>query len=155
MRQNKNIQYATFLENLWIGNILKSDFDLLKTHFLSNLNVNLFNDPWRTTTSIVPCNKLQNAINHYMIDIYSKTSKQKCYIIVAIYTYKKGPICNDIKYVIKQTMSTSKTQCLAPFLKIYKRMKIIIIENIYPKFIIVNGSIRYVENLSFTNSKWI
>jgi ATP-dependent exoDNAse (exonuclease V) alpha subunit len=52
-------------------------------------------------------------------------------------------------------MSTSKTQCLAPFLKIYKRMKIIIIENIYSKFIIVNGSIKYVENLSFTNSKWI
>jgi hypothetical protein len=87
-----------------------------------------------------------------MIDIYSKTSKQKCYIIVAIYTYKKGPICNDIKYIIRQTMSTSKTQCLAPFLKIYKRMKIIIIENIYLKFIIVNGSIRYIENLSFTNS---
>jgi len=34
-------------------------------------------------------------------------------------------------------------------------MKIIIIENIYSKFIIVNGSIKYVENLSFTNSKWI
>jgi hypothetical protein len=42
MWQNKDIQYATFLENLWIGNILKSDFDLLNTHFLSNLNVNLF-----------------------------------------------------------------------------------------------------------------
>ncbi len=68
---------------------------------------------------------------------------------------QKCPICNDIKYVIRQTMSTSKTQCLAPFLKIYKRMKIIIIENIYSKFIIVNGSIKYVENLSFTNSKWI
>jgi hypothetical protein len=34
-------------------------------------------------------NELWNAIIHYMIDIHSKTSKQKCYIIVAINTYKK------------------------------------------------------------------
>jgi hypothetical protein len=33
MRQNKDIQYATLLENLQTGNILKSNFDLLKTHF--------------------------------------------------------------------------------------------------------------------------
>jgi hypothetical protein len=33
MRQNKYIQYATLLENLWTGNILKTYFDLLKTHF--------------------------------------------------------------------------------------------------------------------------
>jgi hypothetical protein len=38
---------------------------------------------------IVPHNKLRNAINHYMIDIHSKTSKQKCYIIVTIDIYKK------------------------------------------------------------------
>jgi hypothetical protein len=30
-------------------------------------------------------------------------------------------------------MFTSKTEFLAPFLKIYKRMKIIIMENLYPK----------------------
>jgi hypothetical protein len=101
MRQNKDIQYATHLENLRTRNILKSNFDLLKTHFLFNLNVNLFNDPWRITTFIVAHNELQNAINHYMINIHSKTSKQKCYIIVAIDTYKKGPICNDIKYIIR------------------------------------------------------
>jgi hypothetical protein len=34
-------------------------------------------------------------------------------------------------------------------------MKIIIIENLYPKFEIVNESIGYIENMSFTNSKWI
>jgi hypothetical protein len=83
MRQNKDIQYATLLENLRIGNILKLKFELLKTCFLSKLNVNLFDDPQNKTTFIVPCNELQNAINHYMIDIRSKTSKQKCYIIVA------------------------------------------------------------------------
>jgi hypothetical protein len=51
-----------------------------------------------------------------MIDIHSKTSKQKCYIIVAIDTYKKGQICNDIQYIVRQTMSTIKIQCLAPLL---------------------------------------
>jgi hypothetical protein len=80
MKQKKYIQYATLLQNLWIGNILKLDFDWLNNHFLFNLNVNLFNDPWRTITFIVF--QLCNAINHYMIDIHSKTSKQKCYIIV-------------------------------------------------------------------------
>jgi hypothetical protein len=46
MRQNKNIQYTTLLENFQIENIQKLKFDLLKIHFLSNLNVNLFDDPW-------------------------------------------------------------------------------------------------------------
>jgi ATP-dependent exoDNAse (exonuclease V) alpha subunit len=76
-----------------------------------------------------------------MIDIHSKTSKQKCYIIVT--------------YIIRQTMSTSKTQCLTPFFKVYKGMKIIIIENLYPKFRIVNGSIGYIKNMSLANSEWI
>jgi hypothetical protein len=50
MRQNRYIQYVTLLENLRTKNILKLDFDLLNTRFLSSLNVNLFDDPWRTTT---------------------------------------------------------------------------------------------------------
>ncbi len=62
-----------------------------------------------------------------MIDIHSKT-KQKCYIVVVTNMYRKGPICIDIKYIIRQIMSTSKTQCLAPFLKTYKRMKVIIMK---------------------------
>jgi hypothetical protein len=61
MRQNKDIQYATLLENLQTRNILKSNFDLLKTHFLSNLNVNLFNDPWRIAMFIVPHNNYKMA----------------------------------------------------------------------------------------------
>jgi hypothetical protein len=59
-----------------------------------------------------------------MINIHSKTSKQKCYIIVATNMYKKGPMRNDIECIIKQTMSTSKIQCLTPFLKFYKGMKV-------------------------------
>jgi hypothetical protein len=54
MRQNKDIQYAILLENLQTRNILKSNVDLLKTYFPFNLNVNLFYDPWRIATFIVP-----------------------------------------------------------------------------------------------------
>jgi hypothetical protein len=35
----------------------------------------------------------------------------------------------------------------------YKRMKIIIIENLYPKLGSVNGNIGYIENISLTYSK--
>ncbi len=34
-------------------------------------------------------------------------------------------------------------------------MKIIIIKNLYPKLAHVNGSNRYIENISLTNSEWI
>jgi hypothetical protein len=34
-------------------------------------------------------------------------------------------------------------------------MKIIIIENLYPKFGIVNESIGYFENMSFIDLEWI
>jgi len=57
--------------------------------------------------------------------------------------------------MISNTMSTCKTQCLTPFLKIYKGMKIIIIENLYPKLGSVNGNIGYIENMSLAYSKWI
>jgi hypothetical protein len=90
-----------------------------------------------------------------MIDIHSKKSKEKCYIIVTTNTYKKSPICNDIKCIIRQTMSISKTQCLTPFLKIYKGMKIIITKNLYPKLKIVNESTGYIKNISLTSSEWI
>jgi hypothetical protein len=38
-------------------------------------------------------------------------------------------------------MPTKKTQSLAPFIKIPKGMKIIIIENLYPKIRIVNRTL--------------
>jgi len=43
----------------------------------------------QTTTFLVPCNKLQKSINHSMIYINSKTSKQECYTIVATNMSKK------------------------------------------------------------------
>ncbi len=80
-----------------------------------------------------------------MIDFHSKTSKQKRDTIVSIDIYKKCSIHNDIKYIIRQTMSTNKTQYLTPFLKIYKGLKVIITKKWYPKLRIVNGSIGYIK----------
>jgi hypothetical protein len=58
MRQSKNKQYAKLLENLRTENILKLKFEMLKTCFPSNLNVNLIDDPMKAITFIIPCNKL-------------------------------------------------------------------------------------------------
>jgi hypothetical protein len=55
-----------------------------------------------------------------------KNIQKKCDIIFSIDIYKKCSIHNDIKYIIRQTMSTNKTQYLTPFLKIFKGLKIII-----------------------------
>jgi len=129
---------------------------LLKTCFFTNINVNLFNDPWKTTTFIVPKNELQNVINQQMINTNAIESKQKCYItIMATNTLKKSSIQNDIQHLIKQTILVSKTKNLARFLKFYKGMKIIIIKNLYPKLGIVNGTIGYIQNILINESQWI
>jgi len=60
MRQNKDIKYATLLQNICNGII--SNLDLLETRFFTNKNENIFNDPW-TTTFIVLINELRNEIN--------------------------------------------------------------------------------------------
>jgi hypothetical protein len=58
MRQNKYINYATLLQKFQNEIISYSDFDLLKTRFSINANVNFFNDPWKTTTYIILRNEL-------------------------------------------------------------------------------------------------
>ncbi len=52
-------------------------------------------------------------------------------------------------------MPTGKIQNLSPFLKIYKRMKVIITKYLYPKIGIVNGTIDYVQNISIKRRNWI
>ncbi len=96
MWQNKNIKYVILLQNLRNGIISNSnfDFDLLKPHSFNNINVNLFDDPWKTTTFIVFRNELQNAINQQMRHINSIELKQ-----MTIDIYKK------IQY--KMTYNTS------------------------------------------------
>jgi hypothetical protein len=69
---------------------------------------------------IVLRDELWNAINQQMININSIESKQKCYIIMATYTYKKGSIWNDIQYLIRQSISTSITQ-FSTFFEIIQR----------------------------------
>jgi hypothetical protein len=52
-------------------------------------------------------------------------------------------------------MPTNKIQNLAPFLKIYRGMKVIITQNIYPKTTIFKGTIGYVQSILLTKSHWI
>jgi len=68
-----------------------------------------------------------------MIKMSLESSNKKCYAILANDIYKKIPIRHDIQYIIRQTMAINKTQNLAPFIKIYKGMKIIIIATYIPK----------------------
>jgi hypothetical protein len=44
MRLNKDIKYATLIQYIWNEIISNSDFDVLKTHFFINTNVNILND---------------------------------------------------------------------------------------------------------------
>jgi hypothetical protein len=142
MQQNKDIKISNnFTKSLKWNNFR---FRFVRRYFFTNTNVKLLDDPWKITTFIIPRNELWNANNQQMININSIELKQKCYIIMATNTYKKNSIWSDIQYFIRQTISTSKTQNLAPFLKLYKIMKVIIIKNLYPKLGIVNGTINYI-----------
>jgi hypothetical protein len=48
---------------------------------------------------------IQNAINHHIIKMNSKTLKQKCYTILITKKY----IDSDIQYIIRHKKSTNKT----------------------------------------------
>lgn len=104
---------------------------------------------------IVSQNELHNVINCHMIKMNSKSSNQTCCTILIIDTYPKNSIYHNIQYTIMQTMTTNKTKNLAPFIKIYKRTKIIFIDNLYLKIGIVNGTIGYVKTISFSKSHWM
>jgi hypothetical protein len=77
----EDLQHGYVLENLRTKKISNSNFELHKTIFLSKLKINLFEDPWRITTFIVPQNELCNkTINNHMIKMNSIKLKQKCYM---------------------------------------------------------------------------
>jgi ATP-dependent exoDNAse (exonuclease V) alpha subunit len=52
-------------------------------------------------------------------------------------------------------MSINKIQYLTPFLKIYKKMKVVIIENLYFQLNFFNGNIGYIKNIALKNIEWI
>jgi len=96
MWQSKDIFYKSFLKKSYNRKFSKSNFELFKTQFFSNLKINIFEDPWRMATFLIPWNELHNAINHQIIKINSNSFKQKCYTILAIDIYFLNPIHNDI-----------------------------------------------------------
>jgi len=57
MQQNENIQYAQLLNNVQENKITKDDYSLLKSCFLSKLQINLLEHPWNEATYIVPWNE--------------------------------------------------------------------------------------------------
>jgi hypothetical protein len=69
-----------------------------------------------------------------MIEYCSKKENSICYTIVAKDMYKNKPLCEDIQLNIRQRVSSSNINNLYPFKKLYKGMKIMLIENLYPKF---------------------
>jgi hypothetical protein len=96
MRQQEDKRYAKLLNNLRECKILEDDFNLFKTRFLSNLNINLFEHPWNEAPFIVPRNDLKDAINDLMIEYYAKKNNKRCSIIVAEDTYNNNPLLGHI-----------------------------------------------------------
>ncbi len=80
-------------------------------------------------------------INHRMIEYHSKKENSICYTIVAKDTYQNKPLCEDIQFNIRQWVSSSNNNNLYSFLKLYKGMRVMLIENLYPKFGLINGTI--------------
>lgn len=68
----ETVQHGFVLENLRTKKISNSNFELLKTRFMSKLKINWFEDLWRTSTFIVPRNELRYAINHHILKMNSK-----------------------------------------------------------------------------------
>jgi hypothetical protein len=52
-------------------------------------------------------------------------------------------------------MSINKIQYLTPFLKIYKKMKVVIIKKLYFQLRIFSGNIGYIKNIALRNIEWI
>ncbi len=52
-------------------------------------------------------------------------------------------------------MSINKIQYLTPFLKIYKKIKVVIIKNLYFQLRIFSGNIGYIKNIALRNIEWI
>jgi hypothetical protein len=87
------------LNNLWENKITKDDFSLLKSHFLSKLQINLLEHPWNEATYIVPWNELKDMINRHMIEYHSK-------IIISYVTQLLPRICIKTNLYVKTYNST-------------------------------------------------
>jgi len=75
-----------------------------------------------------------------------------CYTIVAKDTYKNKPLCEDIQFNIRRCVSNSNNNILYPFLKQYKCMRVMLIENLYPKFGLINRTIGIVCEIVMDDS---
>jgi hypothetical protein len=137
------------LNNLRKCKILEDDFKLLKTRFLSNLKINLFEYPWNEASYIVPRNDLKDAINDHIIEYYIQKDNKRYCIIVAEDSYNNSLLLGYVQFEIRQTYSSKKTQNLHSFLKLFKGMKVVLIENQFPTLGLVNGTIGTTYEIIF------
>jgi hypothetical protein len=91
-------------------------------------------------------------INHHINEYHSSFILSICYTIVAKDTYQNKPLCEDIHFNITQYVSSSNSNNLYLFLKQYKGMKVMFIENLYPKFGLINGTVGIVCEIVIDDS---
>ncbi len=103
-------------------------------------------------TYIVPCNELQDMINHHINEYHSIFIFSICYTIVAKDMYQNKPLREDIQFNIRQYVSSSNNNNLNLFLLWYKGMKVMFMENLYSKFGLVNGTIGIVREIVIDDS---
>jgi len=159
MWKNEDIEYAQLLNNLWKNKIVENDFSLFKSWFLSKWQINLFQHYWDELTYIVPCNELKEMINnHIQIEYNSKKKCCLCYTIVAQDNYKNKILHELIQFNIRKYVPNSNINKLYTFLKLYRDMKVMLINNLYLKFGLINGTTSIIHkiliktnNSTFTN----
>lgn len=101
----------------------------------SKLQIYLFEHPWDKARYIVPRNELKDMIIHHKVEFNSNKKCCSCCTIVVKDTYKTNHLHGDIQFNRKKYVSNSHTNSLyCPLLKLFKGLKIILIENLYKKF---------------------
>jgi len=90
MKQKNRIQFVVLFKRTFELEIFFNKMLTYWKHVIwFNLKVNLFYYPWRITTFIVSCNKLQNVINHYMIIFVQKHQNKNVTLLSQLIHYKK------------------------------------------------------------------
>jgi predicted transcriptional regulator len=111
--------------------MIKDDSSLFEYFFMIKLQIYLFEHPWDKARYIVAWNELKDMIIHHMVEYNSNKKCCSCCTIVVKDTYKTNRLHGDIQFNIKQYVSNSHTNSLyCPLLKLFKGMKVILIENL-------------------------
>lgn len=121
----------------------KKYFSLFKSWFLSKWQINLFQHYWDEVTYIVPCNDLKEMINTHI---------QKRNVVCVIQLLQRINI--KTKFYMKSYNSTQgnmfQTLTLINYIhskELYKNMKVMLINNLYLKLGLINGTTSIIHKL--------